>query len=402
MNPEWKRVDLAALFTPAEITAICAASQPGRPHPFGHLLTCEPLSAVQAATVAGFRRIMREDPKWIRAQRKRLANVKDFSEPSAALAELRAYAALRAAFGDVTAVHTVRGKRTPDFCSVLRSGRRLFVEVQAKQWDQQQSTALQSFLSAPPATPTAPGVTFREHVTAPFGSAEYKERVGRWERVTEQIVSRVCAIKSSDSQLPSDQLSLLWLDFQDVIWDGLHLDQHIAPLLSWNGAITSGGLWNGFYGRKGLPLCENADIDLGLIGDVVSMQHDGRFYIRAPKTGVRLNRAAAVVLSFPEKTIIFQDPVATSSAFEEVIIRAFQFPWFRIEDCWVDFPRASLRRKVRTQHRAIVALVHQTQKGLADEQHGIWRKLRPLVAVTLFLVIGCFSKRIRLRRPDNS
>jgi hypothetical protein len=365
MNGRWKRVDLSALFTGPQLTAICSSQQPGRQHPLGYLLTKPDPDPVEATTENAFRLLLTEDRNWLVGLRARLSNLHDYSDASSALAEIRAYAALKHAFRNVAAIATSRSRRTADFCVTLRAGQTVYVEVQAKQWDQKEAAALGNFYATPPPPPPQrPGVSSKSHVAAPFGPAAYKSTLGHYERVTEQVVSRVCAIKSADAQLSRKSPSILWLDFQDQIWEPLHLQDHIYPVISWNGAITSGGFWNGFYGRKGLPLFENATIGLGLIGDVVRMQHDGRFFIRAGLMRRFANPATGIALSLPTQTVLFENPVGRLRLPDEFVLAAFEFPWFRIEHCWLEWPDRNLLHRVRKEHRVVRRIQHRARRVL--------------------------------------
>ena len=141
----------------------------------------------------------------------------------------------------------------------------------------------------------------------------------------------------------------------------------------WNGAITSGYFWNGFYGRKSLPLFESATVGLGLIGDVVQMQHDGRFFMRDKVTDRRLNRATTIALSFPKKTVFFDDPLGSTALPDEFVLSTFELPWFRIEECWLNWPKRNLLERIQNEHQVIEKLTERARQATcASMSNSVW------------------------------
>ena len=84
---------------------------------------------------------------------------------------------------------------------------------------------------------------------------------------------------AEEHQLSEGLPSILWADF-GVTGDFTTVGGLFYPLNSWNGCITSGHFWYGFYGRKGFPIYTNFSVNNEnniTLEKVEKMEHDGRF-----------------------------------------------------------------------------------------------------------------------------
>jgi hypothetical protein len=350
----WHGSDLTEVFSQAELTKIRSAGIKSRAHPFGALLAQSEPTATQAVTAQAFRTVLRHDKLWLESNRRRLLD-DDYSSASSVLAEMRAYGALLHSFSEVQALPPRSSGKTPDFALKLPAGDTVFVEVHAKQWDTKQATELENFMQqSPPAPLKGSRIATAEHLSQPFGRPKTVQEAPRNERTIENMVSRIAGIKAGDQQIPLGAVSVLWLDFQDETWTGFGLGDHLYPLISWNGAVSSGGFWHAFYGRKGMPLLEDADVCIEFLGGAVEMQHEGRFY-QTDKNGVP-SRTAGVVISLQQECAILENPDAIEKLPQEFILGALEFPWFRIEKSSLNWPAKNLTQKLGTEMESLRSL----------------------------------------------
>ena len=88
------------------------------------------------------------------------------------------------------------------------------------------------------------------------------------------MISRVCAIKQDEKQIPDDLPALLVADFAHfggpVGAEFLNSGQ-TAPIDSGHHGITCGSIWYAMYGWRHAPIFEEGSHHL------VRMGHDGRF-----------------------------------------------------------------------------------------------------------------------------
>jgi hypothetical protein len=350
----WDESDLIEVFSQPELGKIRSAGIRSRVHPFGALLAQSEPTATQAVTAQAFRTVLRYDKPWLESNRLRLLD-NDYTSASSVLAEMRAYGALLHSFSAVKALPPRPSGKTPDFAVKLPGADTVFVEVHAKQWDTDQAKDLENFMQQPPpAPPKGSRIATAEHLSQPFGRPKTVHEASRNERTIENMVSRIAGIKAGDQQIPLGAVSVLWLDFQDETWAGFGLRDHLYPLISWNGAVSSGGFWHAFYGRKGMPLLEGADVCIEFLGGAVEMQHEGRFY-HTDKKGAP-TRTAGVLISLPEESAILENPDAAERLPQEFILGALEFPWFRIEKSWLNWPAKTLTQKLATQMESLRAL----------------------------------------------
>ena len=100
-----------------------------------------------------------------------------------------------------------------------------------------------------------------------------------------------------------------------------------------------------------MPLLEGADVCIGFLGGAVEMQHEGRFHQTGGPT-----RTAGVVISLPEESVILENPDAVEKLPEEFVLGALEFPWFRIEKSWLNWPAKNLAQKLATEMESLRGL----------------------------------------------
>jgi hypothetical protein len=172
--------------------------------------------------------------------------------------------------------------------------------------------------------------------TVPYGFPDKNKN----ENVTANMVSKICATKGKEEQLIKDIPSVIWIDFQDSSQVFSH-SEHCLPLLSFNGALTSGGIWLALYGWKGAPLLEHYE---GL-GSILKMQHDGRF--------VGKTLVSAFICSFPDRTVILENPQSINFIplwFKTRLIRLHNFS---IEYSLFELKKGFLKQLVTYQKKFI-------------------------------------------------
>ncbi len=107
-------------------------------------------------------------------------------------------------------------------------------------------------------------------------SAPYGYPVRQKDNIQYEAVSKFAQIKidKENKQFTRENISILWLDINNPkIFMFNHLD-YTTPILSHNGQITSGFLWNAFYSLKNdnIYSCYS-----GFSSDVIKMEFNGRF-----------------------------------------------------------------------------------------------------------------------------
>ena len=237
---------------------------------------------------------------WLRALHGRLTRLEDPEDEAAALAELRAYGALLHAGFSVSPI--ARSEvATPDF-SVDAGDGSIVVVVHHEQ---------KHFLSSIVACRTSPGgersatkgedATIRRTVSV-LQSDGAHDLARPHDCVRADLISRVCAAKSDETQLSDRAPSLLWIDFRSFgPWpEPMKLEQ-AAPLISGRDGLTSGALWYALYGWRGAPIFDDGFFPRDR---VLSMRHDGRFRI----TGEKKTKLSGAILALSDGLILLENP----------------------------------------------------------------------------------------------
>ncbi|GAB3062865.1 hypothetical protein [Virgibacillus ainsalahensis] len=73
----------------------------------------------------------------------------------------------------------------------------------------------------------------KTHINIPFGRPKGDESI------TEESISKLCGIKATEHRFDSDVISIMWLDYQDEIWDAVFNESNVYPLNSFRGSVRS-------------------------------------------------------------------------------------------------------------------------------------------------------------------
>lgn len=107
-------------------------------------------------------------------------------------------------------------------------------------------------------------------------NAPYGFPVRDIDNVQYEAVSKFAQIKQNKEkkQFKENDISILWLDINDPTIFMFNQIEYTTPILSFNGLITSGFMWNAFYSKRGDNIYSNYSY---LDKDVIKMEFDGRF-----------------------------------------------------------------------------------------------------------------------------
>jgi len=223
---------------------------------------------------------------------------------------------------------------TPDFHLIHNNKEVVVVEVYSRQMTGDEVKQLEEFRNQPWPEKQGQRVLSRSHVVTPFG------KPGSGENTTENVISKLASIKQEESQFSDIYPCILWLDFQDEIWDMLVREDWATPLNTWNSGFYSGPLWYALYGNKGTPIFEGESIY-----NSVKMRHNGRFRMET--------KIDAVICTFPRCTIIFDNPFTNKAIpcwFYSCLIN---IPWFSFAWSYINLPPCSLKDRIRYQEETI-------------------------------------------------
>lgn len=113
--------------------------------------------------------------------------------------------------------------------------------------------------------------------------------------------------------------------------------------------LQSNELWYAFYGEKGMPIYENWEsvFDYRLISP--KMRYNGRFHKDSN------SKVSAVIFSFPNSTIIYENPYCENKIPEWFIKGAFSLRWFEYEHSKINFPTQTLLAQLEIDKKIIYA-----------------------------------------------
>ena len=341
---------LKLFFTSSEIEGIINTTIKDRYHPVKRLLQprlrCGRDEVVIFNTKIAIKHIVEHDRNWLMSLKPRLLNVDDYSTSSGALGEIRAFGYL---LQTGILVNPIRKAGSDFFLS--EGDEKAFVEVHSRQSSPDEAEALEKFYNKTLRNIDSNGQVNQRwdamgHRTVPLGRPKNnKETIT--ETITENAISKLASIKGTEHQMSSDETSILWLDFQDEIWDLLDTPDRVLPLKTHNNAFQSGELWYAFYGWEGAPIYEAFRWDM-LLGDVVKMRHQGRF-----RQETKLD---AVIISFSGDTIILENPYSRKPIKPWLWKRLVLLPRFNFEMSYTNWPAVNLRQRIELEQEKLIAL----------------------------------------------
>ncbi len=296
----------------------------------------------------------KDGTKWLAAKTAKLLDLDDVNNASAAMAEIRAFGGLIEAGFDVKP-EVETDKPTPDFTATAEDQRVAF-EVAAKHQDHEQDELQGRILDAMRGNgPVPTGVEHSVHqgrrVSVSMFVSEHQPG-GRPDpkkpndSVQTNLISRVCAIKGSERQIPDDKSAVLVVDFNDFggpLAPHTLIDQTAAVIAGHHG-FTSGALWYAFYGWKGAPVFEGSKR--------IRMEHDGRFRMR----GEHSSKLSAALIVLPEHVVCFENPEAAFPLAEGTRLRLARFPWFDLKHSVLQWQRGDVEQQLELDRRMIATL----------------------------------------------
>ncbi|MDH5682390.1 MAG: hypothetical protein OEZ36_12445 [Spirochaetota bacterium] len=270
------------------------------------------------------------NPDWLNDKRKIVLTENDYKNISATLGEIRAYGELLWIWGDkVKAL-----KEGSDFI-IEDDNFDVHVEIHAPQHSPKgQPQHLETLQSK--------NLIIEVSHTIPFGKPE---RNGI-DNIQGEAVSNLASIKGKEHQFSESEISILWLDLQDMdVWPvGFGLEQ-CDPIGSFKESLTSGALWNAIYAKKNDYIYESFSFH-GKKSTVYQMEFDGRFQ---QKTKIDF-----IVVSFPSDQIVFQNHNSKKTIPNEFVKKLYHLFHFNLSLSWLDWPNTgSLEKKVEIAREAI-------------------------------------------------
>lgn len=148
---------------------------------------------------------------------------------------------------------------------------------------------------------------------------------------TADAISKICSMKKEEHQLSEKLPSILWADF-GVTGDFEMAEELFYPLNSWNGCITSGHFWYGFYGKKGLPIYTSFSVNNEnniSLGKIEKMKHDGRFNQKT--------KLAGCIFRCSSDSFFYEHPEPLNPISDKFRRRLLALPHFSIEKSLANF-----------------------------------------------------------------
>ena len=365
------------LFSEDEIERVCQAPfYAGNRHPTWYPLRLDQanLQAIDYCLNRSVVEIQQSGHEtWLRKQVQRLLDLDDYSNATAALAEIRAFGALIEAGLSVAPVSLQKGFSTSDF-HIDIDELIIEVEVAAKHQDHDQDQLEEAIYSAigKKEKNFPEGV---EHSAYTTGHANVQMVASEHhpggvpdpnkpnDSVQTNLISRVCGIKGSEEQFSDGGPSILVIDFTAFGGrEGARLlfgtSEQAAPIISGHQGLTSGALWYAMYGWKGAPVLEESS------ARHVQMPHDGRFRL----TGSQKSKLSAVLLVLPCTVVLFENPWPIHRLPDKVRLAMCRYPWFDLIHSVGDWRIGDVERKVKLQK----GMIHVFEEKFFEMQ-AFWR-----------------------------
>jgi hypothetical protein len=320
---------------------VAVALHPGLPQTPGRVTinTCRALNFV-----------LTQFPQWGRTLKPRLADVKDWTASESALAEIRACGALlEAGYAVKLGSKNPNSGAKPEF-QVMEGDDETVVEVWTRNLSKSELAQIKAQQAATFTSTEISGGTLTSSVAtvAPFGSPDPSKE---GDSILTNVINRVAAIKEREHQADDRRPFVVWVDLQSETTMRFDSSEHLLPLMSWNGIVTSGGYWHALYGRKGDILL---DTDRPY-NRANGMLHDGRFRQIMKHGGP--TRISAFVFSTAETLAIMENPLAPfplTAAFRSGLI---DLPSFDIGVSLADWSDRLVAKTIDHQRQLISGVV---------------------------------------------
>lgn len=347
---------LKDLFTEAEQRVIDNAPQyQGTRHPtWFPLFKKMPERAVDNLVDSSVHRIAEQanGREWLNACKGSLLDLVDISSASAALAEIRAYGGLLEAGFDVLPIPRTK-QPTPDYRVNAGDGE-VIVEVFSKHQHKDEDALLDAVHSE--TAPLPPGVERNTRIVGdkkivstvvcitPGGKPD-SSKPG--DSVQSNLISRLCAVKTAEHQIPADKPAILILDlahFGGPIASDFTKGDNASPIMSGHWGIVSGPIWYAFYGWKGAPIFEMAR--------QVPMGHDGRFRL----LGEKESRLSGVLVTLAGSSLFLENPWAKNRLPPKARTALCRYPWMDLSRSVFNWNGWEALEQVRLHRSQIEAL----------------------------------------------
>ncbi len=278
---------------------------------------------------------------WLEEMKPRLLQ-DNMNNVRAAVGEVVAYAELLHADFIVKPIAATHNHPTPEYVVMDHDNNEFIVEVFSKQLCEETTRRIgtsQEFLTQ--IGNSGPGVYFDIQELSPYGYSN--------DSVTEDAVSKICAIKGREHQALPEKPFIIWVDIQNS-GDFFLGDQNYAdPIISWRGTLTSGHYWYGMYGKKNLPVfndyaifCHRGEKNF------YPMQHDGRFLLSKKISGM--------FFKFEKSIVFFENPNAEQKISMSTRHQLSMFRDFDLGKSMIDFADGLVKQKIETAYAEIEAL----------------------------------------------
>lgn len=298
---------------------VSVALHPGRPQNPGQ---------IAINTCIALRSVLDRFPDWVQSLRPRLLDENDWSSAESAIAEIRACGdLLRAGFPvELGGKNAASGAKAEFHVTIDNSV--TIVEVWNRNLGKTQTAT------------TASGT--------PFGQPN-PDKEG--DSVLTNVIQRVAAIKEREHQANERNPFVVWADLQSVETMRFDFKEHLLPLMSWNGALESGGYWHALYGRKGDVVAEMGSGQTR----INHMRHDGR-YSQTMKHGGP-TRISVFIFSSPEATAMLENPAASNPIDPAFRRFSVDLPRFEIGLSLMNWSEGLVARTVAVQRDMIVGVL---------------------------------------------
>lgn len=356
-NKEKVMKQFCDIFEQQEMDTIDQAPQfMGTRHPTWFPLFYKEARIVDNLVNVAVKRIAQENngEEWLRDLKPRLLDFESIDNASSALAEIRVYGGLLEAGFSVQPIPR-KDDKTPDFNIDAGDGQ-VTVEVFAKHQDKKQDELLNAAHS-----PNLPLTKDVERSTFVAGSRTITTTIveltpaGKpdpdkpFDSIQANMISRVCSIKQSEGQLPSDRPSLLVVDFTQ--FGGANVSNFLksgqtSPIESGHQGITCGAIWYALYGWKGAPVFEEGAHKL------VRMMHDGRFRLK----GQNKTKISAVLVVFHESAVLLENPWAAHKLPFQTRLHLCRFPWFDLTRTIAEWQQGDIDQQIAIHKHTIDAM----------------------------------------------
>lgn len=327
----------------------CKALSNGNDNPLVYLFTRDVKDSSNAFgytkynVISAFDSVRSQDYAWLTKNKDRILDGDNIDNAMAAVGELCCYGYLLSAFGtDCVKEISTGSTPTPDFLVCNKNGEKVYVEVNTVQINGDEFQSLKDFNSRRD-FPSNQKIVVRSHSVVPFGRKNAS-------CVAENVIHKICQIKSNEKQFDNTTPSVLWVDLQEHHVNMLYKRAlSSCPIMTSHEKIYSNELWYALYGEKGMPVYEHHDPICNFRKTPV-MQHDGRFHSESK------SKIDAVVFCFPNSTIIYENPNSKKPLPHWFFKNMFSVRWFNFQGSKINYPSNNLEQQLKIDKNIIYSI----------------------------------------------